>query len=210
MDWQLAIERNRALLLRLLTLAFAGVVPGQMVRGDHSALLRLLRPLEAALRRVLFIVAQGMRVRLRSVSGPCQAVIPGTGRAAVPQFALADPLRRPGAPRAVPSPPRISILGFDAPDMRPAAPDVAAMVDAAPLLRRVAAMRAALADIPAAARRVAAWQAKRRQRAIAGRVSPLRTGRPPGHRTRSRHAVDVVLADCHQLALLRMAAPDTS
>ena len=40
--------------------------------------------------------------------------------------------------------------------------------------------------------------------------SPLRVGRPPGHRARQRHEVDEVLADLNWLALDAIAPPDTS
>jgi hypothetical protein len=87
------------------------------------------------------------------------------------------------------------------------------MTDATRLCRRLQALQAALRDVPAQARRLARWLArgeKLRQSGRWARVSPLRSGRPPGHRARNRHPVDEVLKDCHELALYSMANPEKS
>jgi hypothetical protein len=66
MDWNAAIERNREALKRVLAMLvamaeLAGVRP-TLPRHLHRAVLRLLRPAEAAARRLVIIVARGMVV----------------------------------------------------------------------------------------------------------------------------------------------------
>jgi hypothetical protein len=82
-------------------------------------------------------------------------------------------------------------------------------VSAAALCRRLAALCGALADIPGQAERLAKMLARGTSRWP--RV--MRPGRPPGHREGGRRPVDILLADCHEMALRALAevdAPDTS
>ena len=76
MDWNLAIERNTEALKRILAalVAMAGLTGGESpsplrggVRGGgtlprhlHTAVLRLLRPAEAATRRLIIVAARGI------------------------------------------------------------------------------------------------------------------------------------------------------
>jgi hypothetical protein len=69
MDWDAAIEWNRAALLRVLAglLAMAGLAaggPGTLPRHLHRAVLRRLRPAEAATRRLVIAAARGLVVAL--------------------------------------------------------------------------------------------------------------------------------------------------
>src|SRR5687768_858765 len=66
MDWNVAIERNREALKRVLAMlvAMAGLGGGQAVlpRHLHRAVLRLLRPAESAARRLVIATARGLVV----------------------------------------------------------------------------------------------------------------------------------------------------
>ena len=111
--------------------------------------------------------------------------------------------------------PRVpSFLRFQpiVPQPAPAAPPASKKddtVNAKPLCRRLAAIKFALEDLPREARRLARWQA----RPIAERrprlSTPLRPGRPPGHRERQTHEVDEILKECHWLAR-NLPVPNTS
>lgn len=219
MDWELAIERNREALLRLLAIAVAaaGLVAGGaaqlLARRLRIELLRVLRPAEAAARRLIWLVARGIALPTRSARD-CPDFIPtgnGTG-ARLPAFALLDPLRRPGCsapPRVAGYGPRIGLIGFGLPAIsKNPAPSDTDQMDAARLCRRVAALQRALESLPAQAKRLLRWQARRARSAKPGRVSPLRTGRPPGYKERARHGVDVLLRECDDLARMARASPE--
>jgi hypothetical protein len=70
MDWERAIEWNRQVLMRVLAMlvAMAGLVPdgepGTLPRHLHRGVLRLLRPAEAATRRLVIAAARGIVVTL--------------------------------------------------------------------------------------------------------------------------------------------------
>ncbi|MGE3832677.1 MAG: hypothetical protein AB7F76_16925, partial [Parvibaculaceae bacterium] len=124
-------------------------------------------------------------------------------------FQLFDPPQRSdfGRPRRAGPEPRIHVFGESrlapmfqprpAPQPEPEADDT---IDALHLGRRLAAVRMALDTLPRQAKRLARWRARREKMATVRARSPLRPGRPPGHRSRHRHEVDAVLADCHWLA----------
>jgi hypothetical protein len=99
----------------------------------------------------------------------------------------------------------------------PARPDPDALVDFGGLRLRLGALERALADLPRQARRLARWRARDRTRRE-GRPgvsvhqplrSGLRLGHPPGWRARPGREVDLVLRECHLLALDALAL-DTS
>jgi len=66
MDWSVAVEHNREGLKRILALliAMAGLADGveatTLPRRLHRSILRLLRPAEAAVRRLVIVMAQGL------------------------------------------------------------------------------------------------------------------------------------------------------
>ena len=68
MDWELAIRRNREDLLKIVAMIFmtTGLMPGAVVatlpRRVYYAAQRILRPAESAVRRLIFMRAQGMTV----------------------------------------------------------------------------------------------------------------------------------------------------
>lgn len=218
MDWKLAIEVNREALLRLLAMLVgaSGLAPGGAVntlkRWQRRRVLDFLIPAEAAVRRLILVVARGMSVILREKRGfPSGGVSGGRGKRA-PVFGLVDPIRRVGLRAKHPKGDGPRIISFDEPyvarDTREPLPDD--LLDAAHLYQRLEALRRALEDLPAQARRLLRWQARCERARGEGRwvrVSPLRSGRPPGHRARWRHPVDEVLKDCHDLALYSLANP---
>lgn len=97
MDWDAAIARHSAALFRIVAslAAMAGTGSAVLPRRLHRAVLRLLRPAEAAARRLVIIVARGL---------PPQSL---------------EPLRpRPSRPHTIiarPTPPRLSLPLFDPP-----------------------------------------------------------------------------------------------
>ena len=69
MDWALAIERNREPLLRIVAALFAMIGLGEggavlrLPQPLHRAALGVLRPAEAAVRRLIAVAARGMAVK---------------------------------------------------------------------------------------------------------------------------------------------------
>ncbi|MEO3997582.1 hypothetical protein [Mesorhizobium sp. CAU 1732] len=186
MDWKAAIETNRQALKRVLVtlVALAGITGGNnadrtttLPRHLHRAVLRLLRPAEAAARRLIIVAARDMAPpptrRPAGVPTPPAGhrkpvAHPGTSPktpAKIPALPLFDPLprwrgqRRPAALGV----PRIRVPGFSAPSMvvlrRPLRADDP--VNAARLALRLQALGRALDDLPAHARRFARWRATR-------------------------------------------------
>jgi hypothetical protein len=229
-DWTEAIERNRAALLGILAwlVSMLGLERGQslprMPRPLHRAVLRVLTPAKAALRRLIVIAAQGLAVTLKPASSRSKSQTRRSekGRASPPPFRLTDPQKREARPRRrlpIRAEPRIRVLDYDPricalPEWRPKprpkpVPD--GLVDPKRLCRRLEALKRALADIPRQAKRLARWRARQetRQLPTPKPISPLRQGLPPGTRKRPQHEVDDILAECHDLALYAMA-PDTS
>ena len=226
MDWGAAIEKNREALKRVLAMlvAMAGLEnrqsasasrqPGSAADGStdcllltadgslllprylHRAVLRLLRPAEAAARRLIIVAARGVVVAVRS-SEACRAVpraarrkfdiqLPchsnggataSNQRASIlrPTFPLFDPLcrfhRRRPARNGVP---RISFPGFNDPFPIPPAPSPDDAVDASRLALRFAALARVLDDLPREARRFARWKARRDRDSRGESPSPLR------------------------------------
>jgi len=83
-------------------------------------------------------------------------------------------------------------------------------VNAIHLIRRLFAVKDALEDIPRHALRLARWRARPIEERRPPRATPLRTGRPPGHRQRHIHEVDEILKECHWLARNTEPQFDTS
>jgi hypothetical protein len=230
MDWNLAIERNRTALGRIVAMlvAMAGLAnltsplageDGSARRGDlsaeaqrakaeaealaepgegcfslaptlprhlHRAILRLLRPAESAVRRLVIVMARGLVVTLapprprKPAPAPTFLRKPGGTGILMPRGLMAsarpaprtlalpllDPLRpfrrKPRRPVAN-AVPRISLPGVTAPfpvtPRRPPAPDDP--LDATRLALRLQALGAALDDRPAQAKRFARWRAAR-------------------------------------------------
>ncbi len=219
MDWARAIERNRealkgiiAGLFAMLGLADTGTL-ARIPQPLYRAVLRQLRPTESAMRRLIVIVARGVVVKLAaSRPMPKGHMIEKGGGGSRPSFRLFDP-RKNFEPRHrrkytrmeprihfFPYDPRVAAL-FPAPQPvvePPPPPD--GLVNGERLARRLQALKLALDDLPRQAKRLARWRLKRDKMPDPKFTSPLRPGRPPGHRKRPIHEVDEVLKECHALA----------
>ena len=210
MDWNAAIEKNREALKRVLAMlvAMAGLDdrPTTLPRHLHRAVLSLLRPAEAAVRRLIIVAARGIVVALPPTGPrkprPTSTILRngiGTGivmpRGFRPMASLSrtartlalplfDPLPRWGAsPRPAASGfPRISIPGLTQPFPVPRAPSPDDPIDATRLALRLGALASALDDLPGQARRFARWRARGADAGRSRRICPLRPGRPPGGR----------------------------
>ena len=188
MDWNAAIEKNREALKRILAMLVAMAelagCGATLPRHLHRAVLRLLRPAEAAARRLVIVAARGLVVTLPPLcprtAKPGQTILHngvGTGilmppnvgpsAQAAPAAPLSLPLLDPLRPfrhrlPAASGVPRISFPGFSKPfpaAIRPApAPDDP--IDAGRLTLRLAALASALDDLPRQARRFARWRAR--------------------------------------------------
>ena len=209
MDWDKAIERNEIALLRIVSGLFALLVSARLAssglfvpRRVWRSILLVLRPAEAAVRRLIIMAARALApvaltLRQRAVPAPRLSVVRSPGAVPLaPVFLLADPLK---------------YFGFSADDEASFADGKATSgsavlgdepVNAIPLHNRLRALRHALADLSKQAARLARFNARRDALLKAGRptrISLMRPGLPPGWRERSRHEVDPVLRECHRL-----------
>jgi hypothetical protein len=233
-NWPGAIARNRAALLRIVAVLFvyAGLDEGgadEMPRRVWRMVLRLLRPAEAAARRLIVIAARGVTVEppkprpVREPTGIERLIAAGVltfrevnlGLACAPRSEPAKPEKSAPAIPAFPlaDPPRRfdtrswdGLRPFPKDGFEPADPDEE--VSARHLCRRLRALKRALDDLPGQAKRLARWRARRAGRLRSPRLSPLRLGWPPGHRKRPFHEVDDVLGECHSLAVRAQSPPD--
>ena len=240
MNWDEIIERNRERLLLAIAplLAVLGFVQRrreEVPRHFHSFLITLLRPAEAAVRRLIIIAARGIVVKLRL--GASRAFPAGLAHQLkkaleeedrFPAFPLIDPLKRfaPsdfgwvqewsqewGKEQAVP---RISVPGVFDPVFPEAihVPNRDDPIDTASLLRRIRSLKEALDNLPRHAKRLARWKAKNelaRQPGAPSQArppSPFRPGAAPGKHIHEEREIDVILGDCHYFA--RKAWADTS
>lgn len=227
MDWVRALERNSEALKGIVAALFVmleqagGAMAGRLPRPLHRAVLSVLRPAESAVRRLIVIAARGLTVTPGPSRPKPQAPIGRGGRNRL-CFRLFDSRKRFASQRPGPGPralPRIRIVGGDprvaahwsspAPRAASVPPPDDGLIDARRLTLRLEAVKLALEDLPRQARRLARWRARREKAPDLRFMSPLRPGRPPGHRRRPVHEIDHVLAECHGLARYAMAA-DTS
>lgn len=188
-----------AVLWKMAGLGFTLVIP----RSIHRAVTRLLRPAEAATRRLILVLAHALDITL-----PPPRIATTTRKASRPAawrpFALADPAR--GWPNAG----QRAFKGIGAPK--------GGEIHAGRLADRLDALCHALDDLDAQARRMARWQAlRRRARARGAFVSlrPLRPGLPVDLRGRAGrrlagHPLKDLLATAHDCAGALPAVPDTS
>jgi hypothetical protein len=238
MDWDLAIKRNSEALKGTIEVLFALLgLDGtdaalRIPRSLHSAVLRVLRPAESAVRRLIVIAARGLVVKLapsRPVPRPKPAkpTAKGMGSSRPPSFQLFDPRKRikpVRAMKAIRRVPRIAFLSPPDPTVAaifaaraarapaPAAPPPPpsdGLASAQGLTRRLEALKLALEDLPRQAKRLARWYERRKAAPGHKFLSPLRPGRPPGYRRKPIHEVDEVLIECDDLAWEAMK-PDTS
>lgn len=234
------IELHRKQLARILATLFAmiGLVDGETVERLSSPIyrrvLRLLRPAESAVRRLIVVTARSItippaRPRPASAKPPDQR----KARSRAATFKLFDPRQRFGSPfagaprrnriRLTPRPeprlrvidvsfdPRIPMLRWTPPAVPEPAPEPPeeGTVNALRLCRRLAALKSALENLPRQARRYVRWQSKPQSERRPQFASALRPGTPPGYRKNAIHKVDEILAKCDWLAR-QAARADTS
>jgi hypothetical protein len=227
MDWDLAIKRNSEALIGIVAALFAmlGLAGAEMAaripQDLYRAVLRLLRPAESAVRRLIVIAARNVVVKLAPSRPMLAGKVIGKGGNSRPSFQLFDPRKNFNSPHRrafsrigprihfFPYDPRVVAL-FPAP--RPVAeppPPPDGLVNAQRLSRRLQALKSALDDLPRQAQRLARWRLRREKAPSPKFRSPLRPGRPPGHRRKPTHEVDEILIECHGVAFDALK-PDTS
>jgi len=225
-NWDLAIKRNSEALKGIVAALFTMLgldgtdtlsrIPPKL----HRAVLRVLRPAESAVRRLIVIAARGIVVKLvPSRPMPKGHRIIKTGASRLPAFRLFDPRKsfpelRQRRVRYTKNPPRIHVFPYDSMVAvpQPAAvppPPPDGLVNGARITRRLQALKLALDDLPRQAKRLVRATARREKVPRLRFQSPLRPGQPPGHRKKPVHEVDEVLANCHWLAWEALK-PDTS
>ena len=230
MDWDLAIKRNSEALKDIVAALFAMLgldgtdTVSRIPSPLHRSVLRVLRPAESAVRRLIVNAARGLVVKVAPSRPMPKGQIIGKGDGSkLPSFQIFDPRKdfpelRQHRVKYAKHPPRILFLGDDSrvDSLWPSPPPVTAstpppdgLVNAERLSRRLQALKLALDDLPRQTRRMARWRMRREATKAPKFKSPLRPGPPPGHRKRQIHEVDEILADCHWLAWDAMK-PDTS
>jgi hypothetical protein len=229
MDWARAIKRNSEALNGIVAALFAMLgLAGEAAVGRipptlHSAVLRVLRPAESAMRRLIVIAARGLVVKPSPARAFPAGKIIGKGGSQHPSFQLFDPRKNFAELRPKPPTRKTPRIRFFGPDPRVAALWAAAaprpapiaplppdgLVNAERLGRRLYALKSALEDLPRQARRLARWRLRRTAAKAPKFMFPLRPGRPPGYRKKPLHEVDELLIECHGLACDAMK-PDTS
>jgi len=189
---------------------FARVMPTEVRRQ----VLRMLRPSESALRRLIVIWARGLRVAAGPKRcAPKHPIPKGNGSSdRIPSFVLFDPrkwfreLAKTRRPQRGPGP-RIS--GFDEPRTPVEQSSGPSTISPTNVCRRLQALHKALENIPAQAKRLARLQAKRRAAGATFRkIEPLRPGFPPGYRKHRTHIVDEILYELDVLVRREPRPPE--
>jgi hypothetical protein len=99
MDWNLAIARNRDALLRIVAALFAlaglvdGKAAGVLPRPLYRTILRVLRPAESAVRRLIMIAARGLVFTSCAPRPAPTGLHPNPGAPRSVAFPLIDPLK---------------------------------------------------------------------------------------------------------------------
>jgi hypothetical protein len=228
MDWQEIIEQKRQALLAIVAGLYAMIelAEGGMIerikRPLRRMVLKLLRPAESAVRRLIVMAARDLKGKPRAARpAPKGLKIAGKGKGRQ-SFPLFDRRvrydlgfgRRSRRPKAEPHIRRLDDNPFYRPTPPPPREPVAPpddTINAMALCRRLAAALGALKDLPRQARRYARWRDKPFEERRPKLVSTLRPGPPPGLSRTSSHEVHEILRDCHWFAHLKpKPAPDTS
>jgi hypothetical protein len=199
-----------AMLVAMIGLA-DGTVVERIGLGVRLRVLRILRPAEAAVRRLIYVAARGVEAKpvVRKPAAFFRGLAnasPATARPSRPRFQLSDPMvpmmERPPVFRArvrwiAPIDP--TIPAFIATRRSPVQKPDIDVVRAQSLVCRLRAIADALHNIPRQAKRLVRWTARRERIAEQRPVytSPLRAGPPPGYRKEPVHEVDRILYACH-------------
>jgi hypothetical protein len=230
--WTAALTRNNAALATIvaqlwaLLEVFGGADAVRLPRAVHSTILRVLRPAESAVRRLIVIAARDVVAPV-----PKPASLATFGKRVTPRqppsrmsFKLIDPRKRFQIQCVTYTTltPRISFIAPDAPfaplfaqpqspERQPIPSAAERPISARRLTLRLKALTSALEDIPRHAVRLARLRLRRTSEPR-GFFSPLRRGKPPGHRKRAQHEIDSILAECHEFAVgvLSERRPNTS
>ena len=217
-DWDRAVKHHSETLKGIVAALFALLGEATVSRIPHPlhrAVLRVLRPAESAVRRLIVIAARGLVVKVApSRPMPKGLKIGKGGGGRLPAFQLFDPRKyfaelHPPRRKRSKNPPRIHFFGSDGEwttwQARPPAairvpPPPDGLASAARLTRRLQALKSALDDLPRQARRLARATARREKVPRLRSQSPLRPGHAPGYRKKPVHEVDDILTECHALA----------
>lgn len=217
MDWQLVIDRNREALLILLVALMASLglkSGGRLTMLPHylvTRALRIIRPAESALRRLIMIAALTLTAQASGCTKPRTTSADFVRRnprlePSLPTFELIDPLKSFGEEA-----PDYSTFGRaegDDPEHVDRTP-----IPAAALGRRLLALKLALDSIPTQAKRLARWYQQRDvalKRNQPHRVSPLRPGPPPASHSKKRSEMDKLVSECHSMAIYARDWRDSS
>ena len=228
MNSNYAIERQRQPLIAIVASLYAMIelAEGGMIdrlrRPLHRAVLAILRPAESALRRLIVMMAHGLKAKPK-VSRPAPKGLANAGKGKGRRsFALFDRRvrydlgrgRRARGPKVEPhvwslddflqGRPHFCPRPEPAPSLKPDD-----SVSAASLCRRLDAARRALLNLRRQAERYARWRDKPLEQRRPKLMSPLRPGPPPSLSRTSSHEVHEILRDCHALAH-SLPKPDTS
>lgn len=225
-DWAKAVERNRDILIRVVAQMFvmARIVPGELPASGllmttlpsavYRAVLLILRPAEAALRRLIIMAAHDMTFTPRPSDGRVQrsgfagAIPQGSSRP--PFFDMFDPMKRFGfcgftdADEAE--------IGEDKDEGRVSAkrPDPLNFVPVNALLlwKRLQGLHHASHNLDRHVRRYVRWNGRNRHvlrnnLPIKGRqrLSLIRPGFAPGRCKNGKREVDELLSETHGLAM---------
>ncbi len=223
MDWPLAINKNREKLLRIIIalMASLGLIDGGKLTTLpyylYKRALHVIRPAEAAVRRLIMMAAYEMQ--LRGFNLPLRGeAVRRTGEGEFHRknsvgagwhngsFTLIDPLK-PFTEEC----PDYSEFGPSFDDEHASSNHTP--TPAASLGRRLLALKHALETINKQARRLTRWYQLRDQALAQNhphRLSPLRPGFPPGYRRKPQHEIEEVLLDCHSLAQYARERRDSS
>ena len=124
MDWDRAIERNSEALKGIVAALFAmlGLAGTDSVArlplSIHSAVLRVLRPAESAMRRLIVIAARGLVVKVAPSRPKPAGPIGKGGGSRRPSFQLFDPRKnfaelRQHRRKFMRNPPRVHFFPYD-------------------------------------------------------------------------------------------------
>jgi hypothetical protein len=224
MDWQTAIDRQHSALIAIIIalMTSLGLVKGGTLTtlpfNLYRKTLLIIRPAEAAVRRLIIMVAYDMELRGFNLSRVPGEVARSAGEGELVRrnprderqrrasFNLIDPLKSFGGETP-------DFSSFNTNIDNETASSNRTLIPAAALGQRLLALKNALNNLQSQARRLTRWYAQRNaalKQNQPHRLSPLRPGLPPYHRKRPTNPVEEALLDCHSLALYARARRDSS